>query len=141
MATAITTTDQSVPSSSETAPIESRPVESPSRRLSLAGAWIPIITSILAVFALEMVATDTEVPPPAWVETWSLIALVALMAGLFALGQRSRWGWAGAGVFAAVLLGMAVICYADGHRNAALTVQAVSGVAVLASIRASARIG
>lgn len=100
-----------------------------------------MVTSVLAVVALEMVAADTEVPPPAWVETWSTIALLGLMGGLLLLTQRSRWGWAGVGAFGVVLLAMAAVCFVDGHRNAALATQAISGAAVLVSLRASARLG
>ena len=111
------------------------------QKISLGGAWIPVLTAVLAIIALELVATDTVAPPPAWVEVASTVAFMGLFAGFFGLSVRSRWGLAGVGVFGLVLTGMALVCFLDGHRNAELVVQAVSGVAVLASVRAANRIG
>lgn len=109
--------------------------------LSLAGAWIPILTAVIAIVALEIVATEPVAPPPAWVEMWSGIAFAGLFAGFFGLSVRNRWGLAGVGLFGLVLAGMALVCFFDGHRNAELAVQAISGAAVLASVKAGSRIG
>lgn len=109
--------------------------------LSVPAAAIPAITAAIALVALEMVASDAPVPPPAWVEAWSLVALVGLFGGLMGLFHRHRLGLVGVGLFGLILLGMAVVCYADGHRSLELAVQGVSGAAVLASIRAGVGVG